>query len=286
MTNSARLEAAEPTSSPTPTHSLDDLLGRFVNDLGATVSAGNVVIGDRSGLYRALAEAGPLTSAELAAYTGTAERYVREWLRRPGRRRLRHLRAGDRPVLADRGAGAGLRRPGRAGAARRVPARVGLSGRSPGHRGVVPHRPGRRLGRAPPRRLHRLRAVLPARLRREPGAAAWIPADHRPRRPTRRRHHGGRRRLRARLLDPDPGRDLPGVEQSPVRPHPGSIELARRMTHEPGWRTGAASRWRRRRTFPAADTAWSPRSTACTTWATRSARPGTSGTRSPTTASG
>ena len=56
------------------------LLGRFVQDLGATVSAGNVLIGDELGLYRALAEAGPLTAAELAAYTGTAERYVREWL--------------------------------------------------------------------------------------------------------------------------------------------------------------------------------------------------------------
>ena len=59
---------------------LDELLGRFVADLGATISAGNVILGDRLGLYRALAEAGPLTSTELAAYTGTAERYVREWL--------------------------------------------------------------------------------------------------------------------------------------------------------------------------------------------------------------
>jgi hypothetical protein len=59
---------------------LDELLGRFVTDLGATISAGNVILGDRLGLYRALAEAGPLTPADLAAYTGTAERYVREWL--------------------------------------------------------------------------------------------------------------------------------------------------------------------------------------------------------------
>jgi SAM-dependent methyltransferase len=56
------------------------LLGRFVQDLGATMSAGNVLIGDELGLYRALAEAGPFTAAELAAYTGAAERYVREWL--------------------------------------------------------------------------------------------------------------------------------------------------------------------------------------------------------------
>jgi SAM-dependent methyltransferase len=59
---------------------LAELLGRFVNDLGATISAGNVLIGDQLGLYQALAEAGPLTPKELAAYTGTAERYVREWL--------------------------------------------------------------------------------------------------------------------------------------------------------------------------------------------------------------
>src|SRR5215212_1563371 len=59
---------------------LNDLLGRFVTDLGATIAAGNVEIGDRLGLYRALAEAGPLTAGELASYTGTAERYVREWL--------------------------------------------------------------------------------------------------------------------------------------------------------------------------------------------------------------
>jgi hypothetical protein len=59
---------------------MTDLMDRFVADLGATGSAGNVVIGDKLGLYRALAEAGPLAPAELAARTGTAERYVREWL--------------------------------------------------------------------------------------------------------------------------------------------------------------------------------------------------------------
>jgi SAM-dependent methyltransferase len=69
------------TSPRTSTQSLDDLLAQFVGDLGATISAGNVVIGDRLGLYRALADAGPLTSADLASYTGTSERYVREWLR-------------------------------------------------------------------------------------------------------------------------------------------------------------------------------------------------------------
>jgi hypothetical protein len=59
---------------------INELLGRFVNDLGATISAGNVLIGDKLGFYHALAEAGPLIPSELAAYTNTAERYVREWL--------------------------------------------------------------------------------------------------------------------------------------------------------------------------------------------------------------
>jgi SAM-dependent methyltransferase len=68
---------------------LAELLDRFVNDLGATVSAGNVLIGDKLGLYRALAEAGPLTAAELAEYTGTSERYVREWL--PGQAASRYI---------------------------------------------------------------------------------------------------------------------------------------------------------------------------------------------------
>ena len=58
---------------------LNQLLGQFVADFGATFHAGLVVIGESLGLYKALA-AGPLTSAELAERTGTDERYVREWL--------------------------------------------------------------------------------------------------------------------------------------------------------------------------------------------------------------
>ncbi len=58
---------------------LDAFVGRFVGDLGAAVHAGMVVIGEKLGLYKALAE-GPITSVELAAKTGTYERYVREWL--------------------------------------------------------------------------------------------------------------------------------------------------------------------------------------------------------------
>ncbi len=59
---------------------LNEFLGRFVGDLGATVAAGGVVVGDRLGLYRALVD-GPLRPQELAERTGTAPRYVEEWLR-------------------------------------------------------------------------------------------------------------------------------------------------------------------------------------------------------------
>lgn len=59
---------------------LNQLLGRFLNDFGGTFHSAMAVIGDKLGLYKAMAEAGPLTSEELAERTGTTERYVREWL--------------------------------------------------------------------------------------------------------------------------------------------------------------------------------------------------------------
>ena len=59
---------------------LMDFLHKFVGDLGATMAAGNVLVGDRLGLYRVLAEH-PMLPYELAERTGTATRYVDEWLR-------------------------------------------------------------------------------------------------------------------------------------------------------------------------------------------------------------
>ena len=58
---------------------LNAFMARFVGDLGATLHAGMVVIGEQLGLYRAL-DQGPMTSQQLAQATGTDERYVREWL--------------------------------------------------------------------------------------------------------------------------------------------------------------------------------------------------------------
>jgi len=59
---------------------LDEFVGKAIGDLGSALTAALVVIGDKLGLYKALAQAGPLAPAELAARTGTTERYVREWL--------------------------------------------------------------------------------------------------------------------------------------------------------------------------------------------------------------
>ncbi len=59
---------------------LMEFVFRAVDEVGATLNGALVVIGDKRGLYRALAEGGPQSPAELAQRTDTAERYVREWL--------------------------------------------------------------------------------------------------------------------------------------------------------------------------------------------------------------
>ena len=58
---------------------LNAFIGQFVTDLGAAVHTGMVVIGEKLGLYKALAN-GPVTASELAAKTQTDERYLKEWL--------------------------------------------------------------------------------------------------------------------------------------------------------------------------------------------------------------
>ncbi|HEY7210518.1 MAG TPA: class I SAM-dependent methyltransferase [Bryobacteraceae bacterium] len=67
-------------SRPIEPEKLNALLGQAVQDMGAAMHAALIVIGDRLGLYRAMGDGTPVTSFELAERTGTAERYVREWL--------------------------------------------------------------------------------------------------------------------------------------------------------------------------------------------------------------
>src|ERR1700744_4429345 len=59
---------------------LQAMLGRAVAGMGAALQAPLLLISDQLGLYRAMGDGKPLTPAELAKKTGTAERYVREWL--------------------------------------------------------------------------------------------------------------------------------------------------------------------------------------------------------------
>src|SRR3954471_21079555 len=59
---------------------LDAFMAAFVGDLGAAATTALVLIGDKLGLYRAMADSAPVASSDLAQLTGTRERYVREWL--------------------------------------------------------------------------------------------------------------------------------------------------------------------------------------------------------------
>jgi 2-polyprenyl-3-methyl-5-hydroxy-6-metoxy-1,4-benzoquinol methylase len=59
---------------------LEAFVGQAVVDMGAAISGLMLHLGDRLGLYKAMAGAGAITSETLAQRTGTSERYVREWL--------------------------------------------------------------------------------------------------------------------------------------------------------------------------------------------------------------
>jgi len=59
---------------------LNAFMGKMLVDVGAAMSASLMLIGDKLGLYKALAKGGPMSSTGLANATSTAERYVREWL--------------------------------------------------------------------------------------------------------------------------------------------------------------------------------------------------------------
>lgn len=69
------------TSSPQTTEEeRDSFMGRFLDYTAGAFNIFAIYIGDRLGLYRALTELGLATSTELASYTQTHERYIREWL--------------------------------------------------------------------------------------------------------------------------------------------------------------------------------------------------------------
>ena len=68
------------TERPLDETKLENFLGSFIGDFGGAMSVNLIYIGDRLGLYRAMAGAGGMTSEDLASKTGTHERYIRDWL--------------------------------------------------------------------------------------------------------------------------------------------------------------------------------------------------------------
>ena len=102
---------------------LEAFVFRAVDEVGATLNAALVVMGDKLGLYRAMAGAGPLDPAEIAQpgrRLGALHARVAE---RPGRRRLRRVRPGDRALHAAARAGDGADRRDEPGVHRRASSR-------------------------------------------------------------------------------------------------------------------------------------------------------------------
>jgi SAM-dependent methyltransferase len=67
-------------AQPVDQTKLHDFIMKAVGEMGAAMNAALILVGDKLGLYKAMAGTGPLTSSEIASKTGTHERYVREWL--------------------------------------------------------------------------------------------------------------------------------------------------------------------------------------------------------------
>ena len=267
-------------------------LGAFMNqavgELGATLGAALVVIGDQLGLYKAMAGAGPLTPDELAERTGTSRALRARVAERPGGGRLRHLRPRDAApttlppeqalALADESSPVFL-----CGAFQLI--RVARARRAEDPRGVHERR-RRRLARAPPRPVRGHRAVLPPGLQRAPRRPSGSRRSTASRTKLQRRHPRGRRRLRPRRLDDPDGEGVPGLAVRRLR-LPRGVDRGRAPAGRGGRRgRPRALRGRARERASPARYDLVACSTACTTWATRSALRATCSARSTTTARG
>ena len=236
-------------------------------------------MGDKLGYYRRWPTAGPITPAELAERTGTSEPYAREWLNTQA--------AGGYVELRRRGPAATRCPPSTPSRSPTRPARPTCPASSRSRSapsGTLPTssaaaRDGDGLGwHEHNTDVHDgCERFFRTDVQRRTCVAEWMPALDGVVGQARGRRHGRRRRLRPRRVD-DP--DGPGVPELHVRrlglprrsrsrspaSAPPTAGVADRVTFEvaPAHRVHAA---------PA--TTWSRCSTACTTWATRSAPPGT-----------
>jgi SAM-dependent methyltransferase len=71
---------ADPEITESPAETVDEFVGRFVTDLAAVLHGATVLVGDKLGLYKAMANKGPVSPSELAAAAGCDARFVEEWL--------------------------------------------------------------------------------------------------------------------------------------------------------------------------------------------------------------
>ena len=143
---------------------LKEFAKRVFGTMQGAVTAGMIHLGDRLGLYRALAEA-PATSGELAERTGLDERWLREWLRQQGAAGLLGFDAAERFSLAPEGVAvlADERHPAfGCGAFCQLPQTMAILDRLPGGVRLGARAPLRRLrARGSARRRARLRALVP-----------------------------------------------------------------------------------------------------------------------------
>ena len=254
---------------------LDEFIGHMIGDLGATVSAGLVVIGDRLGLYKALADGEPVTPERLASRTGTAIAYVRPWLanQAAGGYLSYQPESGTFSLSPEQAAALAIEDSPAffAGAMQLV---LGRAARRRTHRARLPYRRRFRLARARPQPVRGHRTILPAGLRHQLGGElatrAWTASS------TSSTAgatvvdvgcgHGSSTILMAQAF---PASTFVGTDY-----HEGSIRVARRRAAEAGaLGQRLASRLRMRANWHPTHTTWSPCSTACTTWATRPASP-------------
>ncbi len=149
---------------------LNEFVGKFVGDLGAIAHAATVLIGDKLGLYKAMADGEPITADDLAERTGTDERYMREWL---------SAQAASGYVEYDPDTGRFRLPPEQAFALTNeynplfVPGGMQVAASTIKDADVLAEAirasNERGLARAPPRPLRGHRALLPAQLHRQPG---------------------------------------------------------------------------------------------------------------------
>ncbi len=196
---------------------LDVLLGRAIADISAGYGGVMISIGNRLGLYKAMAGAGPLTSRELASRTGCAERYVREWLNSQvaggyvsyhAISNTYELTPEQAFVLADEDSPVFMPN------AWSVPASM-WADETQGRRSL-PHRQRHSLGRSRRAALLRRRGVLSQCLSRQSRAGMAAGARRR-RRQAEGRRPRRRHRLRSRPFDRADGAGVPEVAISRLR---------------------------------------------------------------------